>query len=378
MESADPFKIMTVFGTRPDALKMAPVVAELMKYPQKVRVVVAVTGQHREMLDQVLQIFRLTPDYDLNIMLPQQSLTQVTTRVLEGLEPVLVKERPNLVLVQGDTLTTFAASLAAFYQQIDVGHVEAGLRTDNKYNPFPEEMTRRLTTQLADLHFAPTERARQELLKDGVCGTDIFVTGNTVIDALLVTAQRPFSFTEPPLSQVNFDKRRTILVTAHRRENWGQPIRNICEAIREIVAEFPDIQVIFQMHKNPVVREGIRQELEGVERILLIEPQEYVPWVHLMKRAYLVLTDSGGIQEEAPSLGLPVLVMRETTERPEGVEAGVARLVGTNRDRIVSEVRTLLTNPEAYHAMARAINPYGDGHASERIRQAIFQRYGIA
>ncbi|MBI3947294.1 MAG: UDP-N-acetylglucosamine 2-epimerase (non-hydrolyzing) [Armatimonadetes bacterium] len=371
------FKIMTVFGTRPDALKMAPVVAELMKYQDRVRVLVAVTAQHREMLDQVLRIFHIKPDYDLDIMLPRQTLTQVATRALLGLEPVLVKEQPDLVLVQGDTLTTFAASLAAFYQQIGVGHVEAGLRTDDKYNPFPEEINRRLTTQLADLHFAPTERARQELLGDGIRAEDIFVTGNTVIDALMATAQRPFAFTEPPLANVRFEGRRTILVTAHRRENWGEPIRSICLAVRDIVAEFPDTRAIFQMHKNPVVRDVIQQELEGTARILLIEPQEYVPWVHLMKRAYLVLTDSGGIQEEAPSLGVPVLVMRETTERPEGVDAGVARLVGADRERIVAEARALLSDPARYRAMAHAVNPYGDGHASERIREAIFSRFRV-
>lgn len=372
-----PLKVMTVFGTRPDALKMAPVVTELARYPQQVRVVVVVTAQHREMLDQVLQLFGIIPQHDLNIMLPRQTLTQIATRALERLEPVLVSERPDLVLVQGDTLTTFAASLGAFYQQIDVGHVEAGLRTDDRYNPFPEEMNRRLTGRLAALHFAPTARAREALLAEGINPADVFVTGNTVIDALLATAQRPFQFAEPPLSQLCFEGRRTLLVTAHRRENWGEPIRDICTALRRIVAAFPDTQAVFQMHKNPVVRDVIRQELEGVERIVLVEPQEYVPWVHLMKRAHLVLTDSGGIQEEAPSLGLPVLVMRETTERPEGVEAGVARLVGTNPDRIVAEARALLADPARYQEMAHAVNPYGDGQAAVRIREAIFARYGV-
>ncbi len=371
------FKVMAIFGTRPDALKMAPVVAELKKYPEQVQVLVAVTAQHREMLDQVLAIFHIQPEYDLNIMLPNQTLTQIATRALAGLEPVLVEERPDLVLVQGDTLTTFAAGLAAFYQKIAVGHVEAGLRTDNRYDPFPEEMNRRLTTNLADLHFAPTERARQELLADGVKAGDIVVTGNTVIDALLTTAAQPFEFTEPPLSEVDFAAYRTILVTAHRRENWGEPIRNICRSVAQIAGEFPDTQVIFQMHKNPIVRDVIREELDGRPRILLVEPQEYVPWVHLMKRASLVLTDSGGIQEEAPSLGLPVLVLRETTERPEGMDAGVARLVGTDPARIVAEARTLLSDADAYRSMAHAVNPYGDGKASERIREAIFERYGL-
>ncbi|HOQ30520.1 MAG TPA: UDP-N-acetylglucosamine 2-epimerase (non-hydrolyzing) [Armatimonadota bacterium] len=371
------FKIMAVFGTRPDALKMAPVVNELKRYPEKVRVVVAVTAQHREMLDQVLSIFDIRPDYDLNIMLPNQTLTQIATRALNGLDPILAAEQPQLVLVQGDTLTTFAAGLAAFFHRVDVGHVEAGLRTDDKYNPFPEEMNRRLTTRLADLHFAPTERARQTLLADGVRPEDIYVTGNTVIDALLATAEKPFEFTEPPLSEVDFGAHRTILVTAHRRENWGEPIRDICRALRQIIQEFPDTQAIFQMHKNPVVRDVIREELGSVPRVLLVEPQEYVPWVHLMKRAYLVLTDSGGIQEEAPSLGLPVLVVRETTERPEGVDAGVAKLVGTNPERIVAEARELLGNKEAYRRMAHAVNPYGDGRSAEYIREAIFTRYGL-
>ena len=281
------------------------------------------------------------------------------------------------MLVQGDTLTTFAASLGAFFHRVDVGHVEAGLRTDDKYNPFPEEMNRRLTTRLADIHFAPTERARQALLADGVADADIHVTGNTVIDALLATAAQPFAFTEPPLSEVDFAARRTILVTAHRRENWGEPIRNICRALKEIVTEFTDTQAIFQMHKNPVVRDVIREELGATPRVLLVEPQEYVPWVHLMKRAYLVLTDSGGIQEEAPSLGLPVLVLRETTERPEGVDAGVAHLVGTDPARIVAEARALLGDASQYRRMAQAVNPYGDGHAAERIREAIFTRYGL-
>lgn len=370
-------KIMGVFGTRPDALKMAPVVSELGRHPDKVQVVVAVTGQHREMLDQVLRIFRIEPAYDLNIMLPKQTLTQIATRALERLEPVLVAEKPDLVLAQGDTLTTFAASLAAFYQKVDFGHVEAGLRTDNKYDPFPEEMNRRLTTQLADMHFAPTEWSRQELLADGVKDEDIFITGNTVIDALLTTAQQPYTFDEPPLSGVQFEGKRTILVTAHRRENWGEPIRNICLALKRIIGEFADTQAIFQMHKNPIVRDVIRQELAGIPRILLVEPQEYIPWVHLMKRATLVLTDSGGIQEEAPSLGVPVLVLRETTERPEGVEAGAARLIGTDPEQVVANARELLGNPEAYRRMAQAVNPYGDGAASERIRDVIFARYGL-
>jgi len=322
------------------------------------------------MLRQVLDTFGLVPDYDLDIMTERQSLSHITTRALEGLEKVVGEVRPDLVLAQGDTTTTFAAALAAFYHKTRFGHVEAGLRTDDKYDPFPEEMNRRLTSVLADLHFAPTERARKALLAEGVRDETIFVTGNTVIDALLTVAAGEYEFDEERIRRaLGFG--RVILVTAHRRENWGEPMRRICEAIRRIVSRHDDLSVVFSVHKNPVVREVVFPELENVDRVALIEPPDYVPFVHLMKSAYLILTDSGGVQEEAPSLGKPVLVLRKTTERPEGVEAGNAKLVGTDPDVIANEVDRLLSDDDAYRAMARVANPYGDGHAAERIRRAI-------
>jgi len=372
-----PIKVMTVFGTRPDAIKMSPVILELQRFPEKVAVVVAVTGQHRELLHQVLDVFQIKPRYDLDIMRVKQSLSEITTRSLEGLEGIVLKERPDIVLAQGDTTTTFAATLAAFYNKVAIGHVEAGLRTDNKYDPFPEEMNRRLTTVLADLHFAPTPAARENLLAEGVPPQKIYVTGNTVIDALLMVAGRPWTFDDPALASAGADGRRMILVTAHRRENWGEPMARICKAIKGIVESFPDTIVIFAVHKNPVVRDIVFPALRGVERVHLIEPPDYVPFVHLLKKAYLILTDSGGVQEEAPALGKPVVVMRRTTERPEGVEAGTAVLAGTDSDGIFRAAAELLTEPDTYNSMARAINPYGDGHASARIREALFSYFGI-
>ena len=372
-----PIKVMTVFGTRPDAIKMSPVILELQRFPEKVAVVVAVTGQHRELLHQVLDVFQIKPRYDLDIMRVKQSLSEITTRSLEGLEGIVLKERPDIVLAQGDTTTTFAATLAAFYNKVAVGHVEAGLRTDNKYDPFPEEMNRRLTTVLADLHFAPTPAARENLLAEGVPPQKIYVTGNTVIDALLMVAGRPWTFDDPALASAGADGRRMILVTAHRRENWGEPMARICKAIKGIVESFPDTIIIFAVHKNPVVRDIVFPALRGVERVHLIEPPDYVPFVHLLKKAYLILTDSGGVQEEAPALGKPVVVMRRTTERPEGVEAGTAVLAGTDSDGIFRAAAELLTEPDTYNSMARAINPYGDGHASARIREALFSYFGI-
>ena len=372
-----PIKVMTVFGTRPDAIKMSPVILELQRFPEKVAVAVAVTGQHRELLHQVLDVFQIKPRYDLDIMRVKQSLSEITTRSLEGLEGIVLKERPDIVLAQGDTTTTFAATLAAFYNKVAVGHVEAGLRTDNKYDPFPEEMNRRLTTVLADLHFAPTPAARENLLAEGVPPQKIYVTGNTVIDALLMVAGRPWTFDDPALASAGADGRRMILVTAHRRENWGEPMARICKAIKGIVESFPDTIIIFAVHKNPVVRDIVFPALRGVERVHLIEPPDYVPFVHLLKKAYLILTDSGGVQEEAPALGKPVVVMRRTTERPEGVEAGTAVLAGTDSDGIFRAAAELLTEPDTYNSMARAINPYGDGHASARIREALFSYFGI-
>lgn len=366
-----------MFGTRPDAIKMSPVVLELQRFTDKVSVVVAVTGQHREMLHQVLDVFHIKPQYDLDIMRRKQSLAEITTRSLGGLEQAILDERPDIVLAQGDTTTTFTACLAAFYNKVAVGHVEAGLRTDNKYDPFPEEINRRLTTVLADLHFAPTPAAKKNLLAEGVPVGRIYVTGNTIVDALLSVAERPWTFEDPMLSSIGSDGRRMILVTAHRRENWGEPMAHICDAIKQIVESFPDTEVLFAVHKNPIVRDTVFSVLRGVEHVHLIEPPDYVPFVHLLKKAYLILTDSGGVQEEAPALGKPVLVMRKTTERPEGVEAGTAMLIGTEADVIFKAAAKLLTDPEVYSKMARAMNPYGDGHASVRIREALFKYFNI-
>jgi len=367
------FKVLAVCGTRPDAVKMAPVVNELKRHPDEVELVLAVTGQHREMLAQVLDAFDLQPDFNLNIMTARQTLVQITTRALEGLADVIGEVRPGLVLAQGDTTTTFAASLAAFYAKTPFGHVEAGLRTDNKYDPFPEEMNRRLTGVMTDLHFAPTQLAKRNLLAEGVREDSVFVTGNTVIDALLSIAAREYTFDDRRIREAA-GSGRMILVTAHRRENWGGPMRQICRAIKEIARD-EEVTVVFPVHKNPIVRETVFPELEGVERVILIEPPDYVPFVHLMKQSYLILTDSGGVQEEAPSLGKPVLVLRRTTERPEGVESGNAKLVGTDADVIVAEARKLLSDRSAYDAMAKAQSPYGDGHAAERIWQIIRSRF---
>lgn len=350
---------------------MAPVVLELAKHPKEIDLCVAVTGQHREMLDQVLSAFQIKPDYDLAIMQARQSLAGMTCRALERLDPILEEVKPDIVLAQGDTTTTFVASLAAFYHKVAFGHVEAGLRTDNKYNPFPEEMNRRLTGELADLHFAPTPEARKNLLAQGVRDDSIYVTGNTVIDALLLVASKPHEFEDETLAKATSDGRRIILVTAHRRENWGEPIRNICRAVKEIVRRYPDTAVVFSLHKNPIVREVVVPELEGVDRVHLVEPPDYVPFVHLMKSAYIVLTDSGGVQEEAPALGKPVLVLRETTERPEGVAAGNAKLVGADLEKIVAEASRLLDDKAEFDRMAKVASPYGDGRAAEQIRDAI-------
>ncbi len=361
-------KVMVGFGTRPEAIKMAPVVKELKKI-QQLDVKVAVTAQHREMLDQVLELFEIVPDYDLNIMRENQDLYGVTSRVLQGMRDIFDRERPGMVLVHGDTTTTFAASLAAFYQRIVVGHVEAGLRTHNKHSPFPEEMNRLLTGRMADLHFAPTETAKKNLLAEGLAPFNIWVTGNTVIDALYQTVKPDYHFTGD-LAGLDFD-RRFILVTTHRRENWGERMKEIYLALCDILDEFEDVGIVFPVHKNPVVRKVVEEILGGHERVHLIEPLDYEPFAHLMNSSYLVMTDSGGLQEEAPSLGKPVLVLRDTTERPEAVEAGTVRLVGTNRGRVYEEARRLLQDEGAYQEMARAVNPYGDGQAASRIAKVV-------
>lgn len=367
-------KVMTVFGTRPEAIKMAPVVLELQKHADRIQTIVAVTAQHRQMLDQVLDLFQITPDYDLDIMSQGQTLYDITTKSLMGLKDVLAKEKPDLVLVHGDTTTTFAGALASYYQQVPVGHVEAGLRTGNIYSPFPEEMNRKLTGAIAAIHFAPTATAKANLLKENVNPSHIYVTGNTVIDALMTTVAGDYDFGDD-LKDVDFQNHRVILLTTHRRENLGEPMRHIYKALRRIIEEIPDTEIVFPVHRNPLVRKVVEEELAGVDRIHLIDPMEYEPFANLMSLSSLVLTDSGGIQEEAPSLGKPVLVLRNTTERPEAVEAGTVRLIGTDKDVVYAETKRLLTDQAAYDAMSNAVNPYGDGKASQRIVQAILHAF---
>lgn len=362
-----PIKVMTIFGTRPEAIKMAPLVLELHKHPEHFESIVTVTAQHRQMLDQVLDIFNIKPDHDLNIMKDRQTLIDVTTRGLEGLDKVMKEVKPDIVLVHGDTTTTFVASLAAYYNQIVVGHVEAGLRTWNKYSPFPEEMNRQLTGVMADLHFAPTSKSAANLLQENKSEENIFITGNTAIDALKTTVKETYQ--HEVLDKLGND--RLILMTAHRRENLGEPMRNMFRAIKRIVDEQQDVQVVYPVHLNPVVRELADEVLGNDPRIHLIEPLDVIDFHNFASRAYLILTDSGGVQEEAPSLGVPVLVLRDTTERPEGIEAGTLKLAGNEEQPIYDMATELLTDSEAYEKMAKASNPYGDGRASERICEAI-------
>ncbi|WP_302165682.1 non-hydrolyzing UDP-N-acetylglucosamine 2-epimerase [Mitsuokella multacida] len=369
---------MTVFGTRPEAIKMAPIVLELQKHPDTIVPVVAVTAQHREMLDQVLNLFHIKPDHDLNIMAAGQTLFDITTRAMMGLDKVLTEEKPDIVLVHGDTTTTFAGALAAYYHQTAVGHVEAGLRTHNKYSPFPEEMNRRLTGCIADLNFAPTSTSEANLLAENVPPESIFVTGNTVIDALHHTVRDDFDFQENSLKDVDFANKRIILVTTHRRENLGEPMRHVYKALKQLTEEFDDVEVVFPVHKNPKVREVVNEELGGLAKVHLIDPLDYEPFANLMHRAHLILTDSGGVQEEAPALGKPVLVLRDTTERPEAVDAGTVKLIGTDRERVYEEAKKLLTDKAEYSRMAESVNPYGDGKAAARIIQAILYHYGLA
>jgi UDP-N-acetylglucosamine 2-epimerase (non-hydrolysing) len=373
-EKSDNIKILSVFGTRPEAIKMAPVVRELESCSD-VDSRVVVTAQHREMLDQVMETFNIKPDYDLEIMRQGQDLFDVTTAVLNGLKGILQSERPDMVLVQGDTTTTFTGALAAFYCQIPVGHIEAGLRTYQKYAPFPEELNRVLTTGVSDLHFAPTDRSREALLREGIDSKSVFVTGNTVIDALYQALEKPFAQI-PELTRAFQENKRVILLTTHRRENLGAPLQNIYKALREVLRSHPDVGVVFPMHKNPAVRREVNSFLRGVERVYLTEPLDYLPFINVMKMSHIVLTDSGGIQEEAPALGKPVLVLREVTERPEATAFGTARLIGTDPQQVKSEVNLLLDNQDAYLKMANAVNPYGDGMAARRIVQAVKSYFG--
>lgn len=370
-------KIIIIFGTRPETIKIFPIISEMNKYPYLLDCKIIVSGQHREMLDQMLEIFRIKPDYDLNIMKRGQSLSNITKNSLLGIEKILKKEKPSMVLVQGDTTTSFAGALAAFYQKIKIGHIEAGLRTNNKYYPFPEEINRHLTSVLADLHFAPTRQSSKNILSEGVKREDIFISGNTVIDSLFLMIKENYIFREPLLKNKKIFEKRIILVTMHRRENWGEPLRKTCRAINKIIDQRPDASVIFPLHKNPEIRKKVMEILQNKKDILLLDSLDYDDMINLMSKSYIILTDSGGIQEEGPSLGKPVLVLRDETERPEAVEAGVAKLIGTKEERVYREVVTLLDSRDKYREMSKNINPYGDGKASERIVKKILYNFNL-
>jgi UDP-N-acetylglucosamine 2-epimerase (non-hydrolysing) len=368
-------KVITIFGTRPEAVKMAPLVKELEKR-EEINSLVCVTAQHREMLDQVLELFDIKPDFDLNIMQTKQTLTGITTRVLEGLEEVFEQEKPDMILVHGDTTTTFGGALAAFYKQIKVGHVEAGLRTFDKYFPFPEEMNRKLTGAISDLNFAPTESSKQNLIREGVSEQSIFITGNTVIDAMDFTVEDDYVFNNELLNNIDYINKKVILVTAHRRENWGEGIENICKSLKSIVLENEDVEIVYLVHLNPIVKDVVYSYLDGNSRVHLLPPLDTKETHNLMNKCYMVMTDSGGLQEEAPHLGKPVLVLRDVTERPEAVHSGTVKLVGTNTQDIIGSANKLIKDRKHYELMSRAINPYGDGKASKRIVDAILYSFG--
>ncbi len=361
---------MTIFGTRPEAIKMAPVIKKLNENPN-IDHRACVTAQHRDMLDQVLNIFGIKPDYDLNIFSPGQSLSDIMAKSLKGLEEAIKDFGPDLILVQGDTSTVFAGALAAFYNNVEIGHIEAGLRSGNLYSPFPEEANRKLTGIISNFHFAPTEDSKENLLKEGYSEENIYITGNTSIDALLDITEKPFEFEDEVLKNIDFDSKRVILLTSHRRENLGKPMENIFSAVRRIVDKYDDCEVVFPVHLNPKVREIAERILGDSERVHLIEPLDYLPFANLQKKSYFIITDSGGVQEEAPTLGKPILVIREETERPEGIEAGTAKLVGTSEEKVFSSMDTLMSDEEAYEKMASAVNPYGDGTAAEKIVDII-------
>ncbi|HLR34626.1 MAG TPA: UDP-N-acetylglucosamine 2-epimerase (non-hydrolyzing) [Tissierellales bacterium] len=367
-------KVMIVFGTRPEGIKMAPIVRK-MKETKEIESIVCVTAQHREMLDQVLNIFSIEPDYDLNIFKPGQTLTEITTKALKGLEEVIVKERPDLLLVQGDTTTVFAGALAAFYQRVKIGHVEAGLRSGNILSPYPEEANRKLTGIVTDFHFAPTERNKQNLLKENYEEEKIFITGNTVIDALKLVIKDNYIFDIDKLNNIDFENKKVILLTSHRRENLGEPMENIFTAVKNAVEKYDDVEVVFPVHLNPKVRKIANDVFNNHERVHLIEPLDYEPFTNLMAKSYLIVTDSGGLQEEAPSLGKPVLVVRKETERPEGIEAGTAKLVGTDMEDIYEELDLIISNKDEYLKMANAVNPYGDGTAADKIVNVILEEF---
>ena len=370
-------KLALIFGTRPETIKMFPIISEMKKYPEFIDYKILLSGQHREMLDQMLTAFHIQSDYDLKIMKKDQSLSQIFSKSVNGIEKILTKERPDMVLVQGDTTTTFAGAVAAFFQKIKIAHIEAGLRTNNKYYPFPEEMNRHLTSVLADLHFAPTEKSCMNLLSEGTSREKIFISGNTVIDALFSVVKKNYSFKEEALKNKDLFKNKIILITMHRRENWGKPLKNICQALIRILEDNPDTYVIFPMHKNPRIREAVNNILKNKKRMILLDTLDYKDMINLISKSSIILTDSGGVQEEAPSLGKPILVLRNETERPEALAAGVVKLVGTNGDKIVEKVNELLTNKDKYLEMVKNINPYGDGKASERIIKKILNHFNL-
>ncbi len=370
----DKLRVMSVFGTRPEAIKMCPLVRELASRPE-IESLCCVTAQHRQMLDSVLEVFHCTPDYDLNIMTPRQTLSTITSKCLLGMDEAIDTLKPDLILVHGDTSTTFAGALSAFYHQVKVGHVEAGLRTWDKYSPFPEEMNRKLVSAIADLYFCPTENNRNNLLKEGIT-EGLFVTGNTVIDALKTTVRDDYHFTTDELNHLPYGEKKVLLVTCHRRENYGEPMKNIMLALRQIAEENPDVELVYPVHLSPVVREAVDKYLRGAPRVHRVDPLPAAEMHNLMARCYLVLTDSGGLQEEAPALGKPVLVMRRETERPEAVAAGTVKLCGVVQDDIVTMAERLIRDKNAYHAMAHAVNPYGDGQACRRIADAILWSFG--
>lgn len=366
-------KVMIVAGTRPEVIKTAPVIHKLRDLADEFETIFVATAQHRELLDQALSLFNIKPDIDLNLMSHRQTLPELTGRVIEKMSETLSEVKPDIVIVQGDTTTVFASVLAAYYQKIAVAHVEAGLRTYNNYSPFPEEMNRRLTTAVTDIHFAPTLSAKNALLKEGVAGNKIVITGNTVVDALKHISQLPFTFNDALLGNLDFNKYRLLLVTSHRRESWGTELENICNAIKSLVVRHPDIIVVYPVHPNPVVKETVQQILAGTDRVYLIDPVDYITFVNLMKNCYMILTDSGGLQEEAPTLKKPLLLLRNVTERPEAFNAGLAKIVGTNLHRIIQESENLLNDSRMYTAMTGSSNPYGDGKASDRIINALIR-----
>jgi UDP-N-acetylglucosamine 2-epimerase (non-hydrolysing) len=371
-------KIAVIFGTRPDTIKQAPIIHALKQQPDRFSVLAIATAQHRKMLDQVLEVFEIRPNYDLNVMLPNQTLAVLTKNIIEALDDVLVKERPDMVLVQGDTSTTFVGSLAAFYRNIPVGHVEAGLRTNDRHNPFPEEINRRLTTAISELHFAPTQTAKKAILKENIDRANVFVTGNTVIDALYMALKKKHHFTDPVLEKIVTSDQSIILLTMHRRENWGEPMRGACNAIKSLANEFPDMNIVFPVHLNPVVRDVVYPILGNCANVHLIEPLDYLDFINVMAKSKLIITDSGGVQEEGPALGKPILVLRKVTERPEAVAFGAVKLVGLDEKHIFNTAKKLLSDQRVYRAMANATNPYGDGKAAERTVRIIENYFGLA